>query len=354
MATATFRKDKEGGAGDDDADQAAVKLLPKGSGDDKQGSGDDKQGSGDDRQTPKKSGEQHSRLDDLKAGIKENKWFTGCVVLNILLIIVIFGVTIGWLTFAQTEVIGYDPDPKHLFCLKCEKLGLSDDEKQKYFGVTDPKKTECCAGENGVEFVDKRLSKIVREKLNEKFKDKPLFQLCMNSTTAEHPQNLIQVMNIKTTEDQADLNLKLIMWETANPIKVNIDYWADDPDTKRKGGYQVKRAGYYSIYSNLVFKLPANENSSLPVPDSVIRHLVIKYRKDYNVGERLLEGYSTLCYPERETMFNSYISGNFFLEDTDIVKVFVNNPTYLAPYDSSTRQTDTCDAGSSFFGMYLI
>lgn len=148
-------------------------------------------------------------------------------------------------------------------------------------------------------------------------------------------------------------NLELIIWDSANPIQLNIEYRPNDGDMKRKGGYQVRRAGYYHIYSNLMFKLPV-DNTTLQPADSVIRHLVLKFRKDYDVGEKLLEGYSTLCNPAKETMFNSYISGDFFLEDTDIVKVYVNNPTYLAPFDPNSQQADTCNAGSSFFGMHLI
>ena len=103
-------------------------------------------------------------LIELIDGIRENKVFSGCVIFNIVLIICIFGVTLGWLSFAQNEIVGYDPNPDELFCLKCDKLGISDQEKQKYFqvdkGGKDDKADTCCANKKGVSFIKDRLNEV--------------------------------------------------------------------------------------------------------------------------------------------------------------------------------------------------
>lgn len=132
-----------------------------------------------------------------------------------------------------------------------------------------------------------------------------------------------------------------------------------DPDTfleevlydNGEGFYQVKRAGYYHIYSNLVFEFKKDNSTNVTPADSVIRHLVLKYRKEYNIGEKFLEGYSTLCPNTGDTTWNSFVFGNFYLETTDKVKVFVNNPGHLAIKGNSPGGIEKA---TSYFGMYLI
>ena len=73
---------------------------------------------------------------------------------------------------------------------------------------------------------------------------------------------------------------------------------------------------------------------------AIIRHLVWKFRKNYNVAEKLLEGYSTQCETVSDTTFSSFVFGDFYISDTDVIKVYLNEPNYL-------------ESEQSYFGMFL-
>ncbi|CAG2225981.1 unnamed protein product [Mytilus edulis] len=133
---------------------------------------------------------------------------------------------------------------------------------------------ECCAsGEE--KYLKARLKKKVEETLNIEYREKPLFQLCLNSTTAEHPKGYAQIRSVsQAVVSTANTNLYLIKWDYPPSNR--------DPDTfleevlydNSNAFYQVKRAGYYHIYSNLVFDFPNNNSTNVTPAESVIRHLV--------------------------------------------------------------------------------
>ncbi|VDI41974.1 Hypothetical predicted protein [Mytilus galloprovincialis] len=300
----------------------------------------------DGNQTPKK-GRPKQLFDDGLAAVKDNKVFSACVVVDIVLILVIFAVTLAWLNFAQTEIVDFDPAAE-MYCMKCEYVQGSAAEKTKHFPNPKPN-GDCCQEKES--YMKDRLKKKVEKTLNEEYREKPLFQLCLNSTTAEHPKAVGQIRSVSQAQGNVLPNLYLIKWDYP-PSNA-------DPDTFLKevvydntnGFYQVKRAGYYHIYSNLVFEFKKDNSTNVTPADSVIRHLVLKYRKEYNVGEKFLEGYSTLCPNTGDTTWNSFVFGNFYLETTDKVKVFVNNPGHLAIKGNSPGGIEKA---TSYFGMYLI
>ncbi|XP_063426618.1 uncharacterized protein LOC134710265 [Mytilus trossulus] len=288
-------------------------------------------------------------FEDGIASVKENKVFSVCVGVDIVLILVIFAVTLAWLNFAQTEIVDFDP-ASEMYCMKCEYVQASAAEKAKYFPNAEQVASgKCCAIKEG--YMKDRLKKKVEKTLNEEYREKPLFQLCLNSTTAEHPKGYGQIRSVSQAQGNVLPNLYLIKWDfpPSNP----------DPDTfleqvvydNTDGYYQVKRAGYYHIYSNLVFEFKKDNSTNVTPAESVIRHLVLKYRKEYNIGEKFLEGYSTLCPNTGDTTWNSFVFGNFYLETTDKVKVFVNNPGHLAIKGNSPGGIEKA---TSYFGMYLI
>lgn len=281
-------------------------------------------------------------FDDGLKSVKENKVFSACVVVDIVLILVIFIVTLMWLNFAQTEIVDFDPAPD-MYCMKCEYVT----DKARYF--PNAERDECCAKKES--YMKDMLKKKVEKTLNEEYREKPLFQLCLNSTTAEHPRGFGQIKSVSQAQSGILDNLYLIRWDYP-PSNL-------EPETFLKGilydsthgFYQVQRAGYYHIYSNLVFEFPKDNSTNITPGDSVIRHLVLKYRKEYHIGEKFLEGYSTMCPTTGETTWNSFVFGNFYLETTDKVKVFVNNPRYLATKDPNSGGIHKA---TSYFGLYLI
>lgn len=316
----------------DEVRPEAVELLPKG----------DEQPKAESQVTATSRPKQ--LLDDGLKSVKENKVFTACVVVDIVLILVIFIVTLMWLNFAQTEIVDFDPAPD-MYCMKCEYVAKADEAK--YFSGAE--KGKCCAEKEN--YMKDMLKKKVEKTLNEEYREKPLFQLCLNSTTAEHPRGYGQIKSVSQAQAGILDNLYLIRWDfpPSNP----------DPETflerilydSTHGTYQVQRAGYYHIYSNLVFEFPKDNSTNITPADSVIRHLVLKYRKEYHIGEKFLEGYSTMCPTTGKTTWNSFVFGNFYLETTDKVKVFVNNPRYLATKDPNSGGIQKA---TSYFGLYLI
>lgn len=268
-----------------------------------------------------------------KEEVMKNKLFSACVLIDAILIICILGVTIGWLNFALTEIVDFDPAPG-IYCMKCDKVESGVDKKNYFYSVEGDK---CCSNKDG-KYLEYVLSKHINKTLNEEFREKPLFQLCLNATTAEHPSASVKMVGADKTEMYKN-HLELIYWDiknTADNFLNNIIYNTVGTGVD-KTGFQVKRAGYYHIYSNLVFDLK-NETVTFP---AIIRHLVLKFRKDYDVGEKLLEGYSTQCETIADTTFSSFIFGDFYITETDWVQVFVNDHRYL-------------NQKKSYFGMYLI
>ena len=269
---------------------------------------------------------------DFKTKFLDNILFNGCVVLNMFLIISVFSATIVWLMFVNTEIVEFDAAP-NLYCTDCSNVDQSLD-REKYFSSIDG--NTCCSNKKG-EYLEYIMNKHVKKTLEEKFKEKPLFQMCLNTTTAKHPKANVQILTIaKTVKTGSKVqNLyNLVYWgdkssNSYHEFSNNITYNGD-------GDFRVQRSGFYHIYSRIAFNLKM-DNVTFP---GIIRHLVLKFRKNYDVGEKLLEGYSTLCETVSETTFSSFVFGDFYISDTDVIQVYLNEPNYLA-------------SDQSYFGMFL-
>lgn len=113
----------------------------------------------DGNQTPKEGGPKNL-FDDGLAAVKENRVFSACVVVDIVLILVIFAVTLAWLNFAQTEIVDFDP-ALEMYCMKCEYVQASAADIRKYFPNADSGK--CCAEKES--YMKDRLKKVLIIKL---------------------------------------------------------------------------------------------------------------------------------------------------------------------------------------------
>ena len=266
---------------------------------------------------------------DFKTKIVDNILFNGCVVLNVLLIISVFIVTIVWLMFVNTEIVEFDAAP-NLYCTDCSNVDQSLD-REKYFSSIDG--NTCCSNKKG-EYLEYIMNKHVKKTLEEKFKEKPLFQMCLNTTTAKHPKANVQILTIAKTVKIASGLYDLVHWEDKSSD--NSHEFFNNITYNGGGGFRVQRSGFYHIYSRIVFNLKM-DNVTFP---AIIRHLVLKFRKNYDVGEKLLEGYSTQCETVSATTFSSFVSGDFYISDTDVIKVYLNKLNYI-------------HSEQSYFGMFL-
>ena len=87
--------------------------------------------------------------------ILNNKLFSVCVVLNVLLIISVFSVTIAWLTFVNTKIVDFDAAP-NLYCIDCSNVDPGS-ARDKYFPSID--ENTCCSNEKG-EYLEDLMNKV--------------------------------------------------------------------------------------------------------------------------------------------------------------------------------------------------
>ncbi|KAJ8332399.1 hypothetical protein SKAU_G00425720 [Synaphobranchus kaupii] len=106
----------------------------------------------------------------------------------------------------------------------------------------------------------------------------------------------------------------------------------------RAGSLQVKREGFYFIYSKVTFAEPTC---------SMFKHKVLMRTPRYYRELELMQAKRFSCrnskQPE-EGMLNSYLGGVFHLHASDSVFVMVENHTLVRHHDTS----------DSFFGMFMI
>ena len=92
---------------------------------------------------------------DFVTKILDNKLFSGCVVLNMSLIISVFIVTIAWLMFVNTKIVDFDAAP-NLYCTDCSNVDPSLDHA-KYFSSIDG--NTCCSNKKG-EYLEYIMNKV--------------------------------------------------------------------------------------------------------------------------------------------------------------------------------------------------